>query len=380
MLNHKIVKITMLVLSGVFLIAVSGCKDEGKTGKGSDRSFLVDEYPPVAVAEVGPTDITCPSSVPIKLVYNGDKSYDKNGKIVSYEWFVRSNGGEHILSSESKGEVSDVCKMVGDKEGIYTIGLTVEDNDGNRVTDSVDVKVSVVTPPPSPQPVSRNKPPVAKAGSDKTVEYGGSITLDGSHSYDPDGTIVKYSWNYNGNIKSGISVTYDNLTTVGNNTITLTVTDDDGATASDQLVVTVQSQNPNNNPPKAEILAPADQEVFNCSESPTIGVSGKVAASTVLNLNGKGTDPDGDSLTYAWSAWTDKGQNHEDHTSLIDNKESANASVSLIFTQGSFCEAVSNNCEWDQAHDACPVTFNLNVSDGELSDDATITVYLRPPT
>lgn len=374
MLNRKMIKIALLVLSGVALMTVNGCKDKGDTGKGSDRSFLVDEYPPVAVAEVGPTHITCPSSKPVKLVYNGDKSYDKNGKIVSYEWFVRLNGSEHILSSDIKGKISDVCKMVGDRAGVYTIGLTVEDNDGNRVTDSVDVKVSMVTPAP------KNKPPVAQSGADKTVEYGGSVTLDGSHSYDPDGTIVKYSWNYNGNIKTGITVTYDNLTTVGDNTITLTVTDNDGATASDQMVVTVKPQNSDNHPPKAEILSPSDQDVFNCMEGLTVNAGEKIADPTILNLNGNGTDPDGDSLIYAWSAWSDKGQDHKDYTSFIDSKNSDSASVSLRFDENSFCETVANNCDYDNEHDGCRVKFNLNVNDGALSDDALITVYLRPPS
>jgi len=39
-----------------------------------------------------------------------------------------------------------------------------------------------------------NQMPIANAGQDKTVLVGQSTILDGSKSYDPDGTIVKYSW------------------------------------------------------------------------------------------------------------------------------------------------------------------------------------------
>lgn len=39
-----------------------------------------------------------------------------------------------------------------------------------------------------------NEPPVADAGDDVTVLVGERLVLDGSESYDPDGTIVKYTW------------------------------------------------------------------------------------------------------------------------------------------------------------------------------------------
>lgn len=56
---------------------------------------------------------------------------------------------------------------------------------------------------------------------------------------DPDGTIVSYDWTFgDGNIGSGQTVTHD-YTTAGTYTVTLTVTDDDGATAADTATITV---------------------------------------------------------------------------------------------------------------------------------------------
>ncbi|HHT9132863.1 MAG TPA: PKD domain-containing protein, partial [Candidatus Tripitaka californicus] len=40
-----------------------------------------------------------------------------------------------------------------------------------------------------------NLPPVASAGPEQWVIYGEKVTLDGSHSLDPDGNIVSYEWN-----------------------------------------------------------------------------------------------------------------------------------------------------------------------------------------
>jgi hypothetical protein len=87
--------------------------------------------------------------------------------------------------------------------------------------------------------------PVSQTGPDQTLtdtDASGSepVTLDGSASTDPDGTIVSYSWTENDvEIATGITPTVD--LPVGEHTITLTVTDDGGLTASDTVVITVQA-------------------------------------------------------------------------------------------------------------------------------------------
>ncbi len=85
--------------------------------------------------------------------------------------------------------------------------------------------------------------PIASAGSDQAVinsSQSGSelVTLDGSASSDPDGTIVSYIWSENGaQIATGVNPQV-NLG-VGVHTITLTVTDNDGLTDTDEVVITV---------------------------------------------------------------------------------------------------------------------------------------------
>ena len=90
-----------------------------------------------------------------------------------------------------------------------------------------------------------NQPPSSSAGPDQTVtdsDNSGSesVTLDGSASSDSDGTITSHVWTENSTqIATGAAPTVD--LAVGTHTITLTVTDNDSATATDEVVITVNA-------------------------------------------------------------------------------------------------------------------------------------------
>lgn len=66
------------------------------------------------------------------------------------------------------------------------------------------------------------------------------VTFDARGSYDPDGFITDYEWSIDGVTKFGeeVTATFD---AAGDHTVTLTVTDDVGATATTQQTVTVKS-------------------------------------------------------------------------------------------------------------------------------------------
>jgi outer membrane protein assembly factor BamB len=91
-------------------------------------------------------------------------------------------------------------------------------------------------PPPS------NQPPVADAGSDQTVNLGDLVQFDGSGSYDPDGNITIYEWDFGDGSPhgSGVNPTHTYNTT-GNYTVTLTVWDNDNASDDDTCIISVQS-------------------------------------------------------------------------------------------------------------------------------------------
>jgi hypothetical protein len=74
---------------------------------------------------------------------------------------------------------------------------------GDNLTVGGNFQYTVV--PSSPVP----EPPVADAGADQTVYVGDSVTLNGSGSYDPDGVITGYAWNFGDSTSaSGIIVNH----------------------------------------------------------------------------------------------------------------------------------------------------------------------------
>ena len=100
--------------------------------------------------------------------------------------------------------------------------------------------------------LSTNQSPVADAGQDQTISAIATATLDGSGSSDSDGSIASFSWTQT----AGPSVTLTGADTatasftapaVGASTtldFELTVTDNDGATASDTVQITVAALPP----------------------------------------------------------------------------------------------------------------------------------------
>jgi subtilisin family serine protease len=103
---------------------------------------------------------------------------------------------------------------------------------------------AIDNPPPT------NLPPAADAGADIELARGATTTLDGSDSTDPDGTIIGYSWASSkpssvrivaGGATATPTIRAATRAPVGSVvTLTLTVTDDDGATASDEMTVTLR--------------------------------------------------------------------------------------------------------------------------------------------
>lgn len=166
---------------------------------------------------------------------------DSDGLIVDLSWQQVSGPGVSLAGADQWVVSFTAPAQAGD----VRLRLTVFDDQG--MSDSDDVVITVEAPQPP-----ANQAPTANAGASRTVLPGDSVTITGGGS-DADGTIVGWSWVQ----ISGTAVSLSGASTqtvqftapnsAGDIRLRLTVTDDDGATDSDDAIVTVEeSSDPGN--------------------------------------------------------------------------------------------------------------------------------------
>ncbi|NPA76517.1 MAG: PKD domain-containing protein [Candidatus Diapherotrites archaeon] len=170
--------------------------------------------------------------------------------------------------------------------GSYTFSATVKDTAGHTVSDSNTFTIT---------PGTLNKSP--HAAFTYTVS-GTTVDFNASSSYDPDGSIVSYSWDFNdGSTKSGRTVAHTYSCTSGkcSYTVRLTVTDNHGATATATKTVTVTAPD---NPPTITN--------FTCSASGlTVTCSANLGDPDGDILNGSISFDDGSSSPISFNPATD---------------------------------------------------------------------------
>jgi len=269
--------VTGMITAGTYVFQLTVTDSKGSKAS-SNVSVVVNPLINQAPTVNAGTDqtITLPTSS-VTLTGTGK---DADGTIASYVWAKVSGPTSGTITSPSAASTT----VTGLTQGTYVFSCTVTDNSGAKAADNVQVTVNG-TP-------AANQAPTVNAGVDQTITLPNTVAANVSGTAsDPDGTIASYKWTQ----VSGPTTVYflnsaaastqaKNLNVAGTYVLKLTVTDNSGASASDNMQVTVNPA-PTNQAPT--VNAGADQ---------TITLPYVVAA----NVAGTASDPDGTIVAYKW--------------------------------------------------------------------------------
>jgi hypothetical protein len=256
--------------SGTLSFRLAVTDNEGKSG--TDSVDVIVNQAPVAAAG---DDLTVPTDLPGTL--DGTGSFDPDGTITGYQW-TQIQGAPVQIQNAGTPVATFIAPPTA---GVLVFQLTVTDQHGFTSSNTVAVDVFL------------NLRPVARAGQDRIVRPGASVTLDGTASHDPDGAIVSYAWTVTAcstldgpcDLVLGGADTatpqFQAPASPGIIALQLKVTDNVGAVAIDTVQISVFLQAP------AAVIGAATS----C-----------VQGGSTVTLDGRGSaDADGTIVAYAWT-------------------------------------------------------------------------------
>lgn len=168
-----------------------------------------------------------------------------------------------------------------------------------------------------------NQPPIARPKSN--VVYGSSpltVNFNGTDSYDPTpgGSIVSYSWNFGGGVPATSNVANPGnivFTEASGNPrkfdVTLTVTDNGGATHTENMIISV-----NNTPPVVNITSPIKNSYYNPGPDTVYACTATVSDE----------EHSGGQLTYEWQ--TSLRHNTHEHREAIKNEVNSSTLIQRV--------------------------------------------------
>jgi PKD repeat protein len=215
---------------------------------------------------------------PLDVAFDASGSSDSDGSIVQYDWDWDGDG----LWDEGGNNATPTHRF--DRQGVYNVKVRVRDNGGLVATAVRRVTVQYGPLPPSAELAADPLEGLAPL----------SVDFDASASEDPDGTVVKYEWDwaYDGlifstDLDTGATPTATHVfAQPGDYPVAVQVTDSDGLVDVNGLTIHVHGSGPD-----ARLLA-----------TPRFGPA---PLSVAFDASGS-SDYDGTILQYEWD-WDGDG-------------------------------------------------------------------------
>ena len=296
--------------------------------------------PPTANA--GPDQIIV---LPTSSVILSGSGVDPDGFIATYLWTQVSGPAAATITNINAAATS----VTGLVQGVYLFELRVTDNSGAFGRDTVRITVN---------PTAANMPPVANAGPDQVISLPTNSTILSGSGTDVDGIVVAYTWRKISGPAATISNAGTPATAVtglvqGIYQFELTVTDNNGATGTDIVQITVNAAN---SAPVAN--AGPDQSLVLPANSGT--------------LSGTGTDADGTIVSYSWQQLSGPSSN------VLGSTNTANTTFSNLIEGVYVFELTVTDNRGAVGKDIVTVLVTNGPSQQVVMNDATI--YPNPVT
>ena len=205
---------------------------ERQVATNTSAAFTIDCTPPTVddtTPAIGATDV---------LPLSADIVINFSEAIGNFDWTISPDPGGWSESWTADNMNVTLSHSVDFAVStMYTVNITTLTTDasdpGNNLTPAYVFTFTTGEP---------NQPPDADAGPDQTVKVDDTVHFNGTGSSDPDGDTLTYTWDFGDDTTGTGAEPTHTYTEAGTYTVTLTVDDGHGGTATDEMIVTVEEK------------------------------------------------------------------------------------------------------------------------------------------
>lgn len=212
--------------AGTHLITLVGRDSGGNTGTATRTLSILPMNAAPTVSITAPANNTSVAAG-TTVVFTATASDPEDGALTGASVRWTSSLGGSLGTGLSVSSASLV-------QGTHTITVTATDSGGRSTSANLTLTIT---------PGAGNLAPIARLTGPTSAQAGIGLTFDGSTSGDPDGTIAGWRFDFGDGSPAvtGLNTATHAFATAGTFTVTLTVTDNLGATGSTTLAVVIST-------------------------------------------------------------------------------------------------------------------------------------------